>query len=99
MDSFIVILIIVMLHVCMQNILVLMVSVIMLSVAMLNVMVPTTNAQSKPGNTAIRESLSTVDLLELTSLAKLFLLKILFTFLPKQAALVRRSTVLSLPLS
>jgi hypothetical protein len=40
-----------------------------------------------------------VDLLVLTSLYKLFLvLKILFTFVTKQPNLIRRSTVLSLPL-
>jgi hypothetical protein len=40
-----------------------------------------------------------VDLLVLTSLDQLiFILKILFTFDTKQAILIRRSTVLSLPL-
>jgi len=43
--------------------------------------------------------LSTVDLLALTSLDQLIsILKILFTFVAKQATLMRRSTVLSLPL-
>ncbi len=45
-----------------------------------------------------RGRLSTVDLLLLTSLDKLlFTLKILFTLFKKQAILIRRSTVLSLP--
>jgi hypothetical protein len=43
--------------------------------------------------------LSTVDLLVLTSFEHLiFILKILFTFFTKQATLIRRSTVLRLPL-
>ncbi len=42
---------------------------------------------------------TTVDLLVLTSLDKLlFMLKILFIFATKQAILIRRSTILSLPL-
>jgi hypothetical protein len=46
-----------------------------------------------------RGRLSTVDLLVLTSLDQLiFKLKILFAFVTKQATLMRRSTVLSLPL-
>ncbi len=46
-----------------------------------------------------RGRLSTVDLLVLTCLYhRLFILKILFTFLTKQAFLMRRHTVLSLPL-
>ncbi len=44
-------------------------------------------------------SLGTVDLLVLTSLDHLILiLKILFSFFTKQATLIRRSTVLGLPL-
>ncbi len=41
--------------------------------------------------------LSTVDLLVLTSLDQLFLLKIVFNFFTKQAAWMRWSTALSLP--
>jgi hypothetical protein len=42
---------------------------------------------------------SVIDLLVLTTLYQLiFILKILFTFFTKQATLMRRSTVLSLPL-
>ncbi len=49
------------------------------------------------GNPYWRGRLSTVDLLVLTSLDRvLFILKILFNFLKKQATLTRRSTVLSL---
>ncbi len=45
-----------------------------------------------------RGRLDTVDLLVLTSLKQvLFILKILFTLFKKQATLIRRSTVLSLP--
>ncbi len=51
-----------------------------------------------PGKSTKRERLSTVDLLVLTSLDQLlFILKILFSFVTKQATLKRRSTVLSLP--
>ncbi len=43
--------------------------------------------------------LGTVDLLVLTSLVQLiFILKILFTYFTKQVTLMRRSTVLNLPL-
>jgi hypothetical protein len=50
------------------------------------------------GNPYWRGGLSTVDLLVLTSLDQLlFLLKILFTLFTKQATLMRRSTVPSLP--
>jgi len=50
------------------------------------------------GNPNRRGRISTVDLLALTSLDKLFfMLKILFNFVTKQATLMRRSTVLSLP--
>ncbi len=43
--------------------------------------------------------LSTVDLLEITRVDKLiFIKKILFIFVTKQPTLIRRSTVLSLPL-
>ncbi len=54
----------------------------------------------KAGKAYWRGRLSTVDLLVLTSLDQLlFILKILFTYVTKQAAtLMRRSTVLSLPL-
>ncbi len=46
-----------------------------------------------------RGSLCTVDLLVLTSLHQLFLILLIwFAFFTKQAALMRRSTVLSLPL-
>jgi len=46
-----------------------------------------------------RGSLSTVDLLVLTSLVQLiYIMKTLFRCLTKQATLFRRSTVLSLPL-
>jgi hypothetical protein len=49
------------------------------------------------GNANRGGRLSTVNLLVLTCLGQLLLiLKILFTFLTKQAALMRRSTVLSL---
>jgi hypothetical protein len=52
----------------------------------------------KPGNTIWRGRLSTVDLLVLTSLDELlFILKILLTFVTKHATLMRRSTVLNLP--
>jgi hypothetical protein len=45
------------------------------------------------------EKLVTVDLLVLTSLDQLILkLKILFGFVTKQATLMRKSTVLSIPL-
>ena len=51
-----------------------------------------------PGKSYWRGRLSTVGLLVLTSLDEfLFVLKISFTFLAKQAGLMRRSTVLSLP--
>jgi hypothetical protein len=47
----------------------------------------------------LKRWLSTVNLLVLTSLDQLiFKLKILFTFVTKQVTLMRRSTVLSLPL-
>jgi hypothetical protein len=47
----------------------------------------------------LKGRLSAVELLVLTSLDQLlFILKILFTFFTKQATLMRRSTVLSLPL-
>jgi len=50
------------------------------------------------GKSYWRERLSTVDLLVLTSLDLLvFKLKIIFSFFTKQATLMRRSTVLSLP--
>jgi hypothetical protein len=53
----------------------------------------------KPGKSYWRGRLSTVDLLVLTSLYWLiFFLKILFIGVSKQATLIRRSTVLSLPL-
>jgi hypothetical protein len=53
----------------------------------------------QPGNPYWRGRLSTVDLLVLTSLNNMVLImKILFTFVTKQAILERRSTVLSLPL-
>jgi len=53
----------------------------------------------EPGKPYWRGNLSTVDLLVLTSLDKLpFTKKILITFVRKQAKLMRRSTVLSLPL-
>ncbi len=43
--------------------------------------------------------ISTIDLLVLTSLDQLlFKLKVFFFFLTKQASLIKRSTVLSLPL-
>ncbi len=48
--------------------------------------------------TEVEGRLSTVDLLVLTSLDQLiFKLEILFSFLTKQAILMRRSTVLSFP--
>ncbi len=51
------------------------------------------------GKSYRRGKLSTVDLLVLTSLGQLvFILKLLFSFVTKYAALMRRSTVLSLPL-
>ncbi len=54
---------------------------------------------SKHGALAERERFSTVDLLVLTSLDQLLLtLAKLFSFLTKQATLMRRSTVLSAPL-
>ncbi len=53
----------------------------------------------KARNSYCRGRLSTVDLLVLTSSDQLtFMLKILFTCAAKQATLMRRSTVLSLPL-
>jgi hypothetical protein len=55
-----------------------------------------TLAKDKPWNT---NSISMVDLLVLTCLNLLILvLKILFDFVTKQTTLMRRSTVLSLPL-
>jgi hypothetical protein len=52
----------------------------------------------KAGKTYCGGRLSTVDLLVLTSLDLLvFILKILFSFFTKQATLMTRSTVLSLP--
>ncbi len=49
-------------------------------------------------NMFVRGRLSTVDLLVLTVLDQLlFILKMLVTFLTKQATLMRRSTMLSLP--
>ncbi len=49
--------------------------------------------------TLLKGWISTVDLLELTSLDQLlFILKILLTFFTKQPTLMRRSTVLSLPI-
>jgi hypothetical protein len=53
--------------------------------------------KSEAGNPYRKGRLSTVGLFELTSSA-LFIMIILFTFLQKQAVLMRRSTVLSLPL-
>ncbi len=51
----------------------------------------------QPGKSYWRGRLSTVDLLELTSLHQLlFILKIVFTLFTKQGTLMRRSTVLSL---
>ncbi len=51
------------------------------------------------GNPYGRERISTVDLLILTSLDELiFILKMFVTFFTKQAALMRRSSVLNLPL-
>ncbi len=51
------------------------------------------------GNPYRRGRISRVDLLAVTSLGKLlFILKILFTSVTKQATLIRRSTVLSSPL-
>jgi hypothetical protein len=51
------------------------------------------------GDPYCRGRLSMVDLLVLTSLDQLiFVLKILFTLVSKQATLMRRSAVLSLPL-
>jgi hypothetical protein len=48
---------------------------------------------------SLTEMISTVDLLALISLDQLlFILKILFTYVTQQATLMRRSTVLSLPL-
>jgi hypothetical protein len=53
---------------------------------------------AEPGKPYWRGKLNTVDLLVLTSLYQLlFILKILFSYVTKQAALMRRSTVLSLP--
>jgi hypothetical protein len=50
------------------------------------------------GNPYCRGSLSTVDILVQTSLEQvLFVLKILFTFVTKQATLMRRLIVLILP--
>jgi hypothetical protein len=55
--------------------------------------------RNEPRKSYWRGMLSTVDLLVLTSLDQsLFILKILFTFITKQATIMR-STVLSLPLS
>jgi hypothetical protein len=52
-----------------------------------------------PGNPYLRERLSTLDLLVVTSLDNLLLiLKTFFYFFTKQATLLRRSTVLRLPL-
>jgi len=52
------------------------------------------------GSLTERERLNTVDLIVLTSLDELlFIFKMLFTFFTKQVTLMRRSTVLSLPLS
>jgi hypothetical protein len=52
-----------------------------------------------PGNFYRWGRASTVYLLELTSLDQLvFILKVLFFLFDKQATLIRRSTVLSLPL-
>jgi hypothetical protein len=57
-----------------------------------------TSRQFKPGNPYGGGRLSTIDLLVLTSLdLHVFELKILFIFMTKQATLMRRSTVLSLP--
>ncbi len=54
--------------------------------------------KEKPGKSYWRGRLRTVDLLVLTSLDQLlFILKILFTFLTKQAISMRRLTVLSRP--
>ena len=51
------------------------------------------------GNPTEEERVSTNDLLVLTTIDELlFISKILFTFVTKQATLTRRSTVLSLPL-
>jgi len=58
----------------------------------------TEKQSSRPGNPCWRGMLRTVDLLVPTSKDQLlFILKILFTFFTKQAMLMRRSTVLSLP--
>jgi hypothetical protein len=55
---------------------------------------------SEPGKSYWTGRLSTVDLLVLTSLEQLlFKSKILFTFLTKQATVMRRSTVFTNPLS
>jgi hypothetical protein len=52
----------------------------------------------EPGKSYRRGRLSTVDLLVLTSLDRLlFILKILLNSFTKQATLMRRSTVLSIP--
>ncbi len=57
------------------------------------------SSMDMPWNPYWRGRLSTVDLLVLTSLDQLiFILKILFTFITKQLTLLRRSTVLCLPL-
>jgi hypothetical protein len=52
----------------------------------------------QPGNPYIRERLSTVDLLVLTSLDLLLLISRTLFFFTKHGDLIRRSTVLSLPL-
>jgi len=54
---------------------------------------------SLPGNPHRKERLSTIDLFVLTGSDQLiFVMKILFTFVTKQAALLKRTTLLSLPL-
>ncbi len=64
-----------------------------------NVTSATYNCNKIPEKSHWRERLYTVGLLVLTSLVQLlFILEILFTFFPKQATSMRRSTVLILPL-
>jgi hypothetical protein len=55
-------------------------------------------SSTQPGKSYRKGRLSTFDLLVLTSLDQLlFISKILFTLISKQATFIRRSTVLSLP--
>jgi hypothetical protein len=57
------------------------------------------NAYLKSGNSHRRGRLSTVDLLVISSLdQQLLKLQTIFSYFTKQATLMRRSTVLSLPL-